>query len=484
MKIMKKITVLMLAICLMVSNFTMITQAASGKIMFTDPSTAVGETLELKGVVTSSTNIEDRTVEMTYDTTMLKFKNGDNVTETEAGKLVYEVTGKRDGNRVEFLMYFDVLKEGTTEVKAVSYKAWDSSDDKIQCQMGYASIKIAAGEAPVVQPEQPEISETITVDVNGDTYTFSSDFSAELIPEGFAEGVLDYAGAQHRVVTHPDTGVTLGYLVDNSGAGKFFLYNVDDATFSAYEQIDISDTTSIVLLSNVEGITLPENYVETTVEVNGNNYPAWRNTDDTALCIIYAVNSNGMNSLYQYDTTECTYQRFTAPEVVEEQEDESMFGKVASLLENHLDYAILGTGLGFILFILVIIILSVKLYNRNAELDELYDEFGIDVDDEDDEKDDDSDESEDLMENFDEDESEGVFVNIDEEAEDDIMLEETGDEEIEVEFFEQSDVKRVEETTTQEKILISKDVIAQEETEFFDDEDDDDFEIDFIDLDD
>ena len=71
MKMMKKLATLLLAICLVVPCFSMVSFAADGKIMFTDPSTAVGETLELKGVVTSSTDIEDRTVEMTYDTTML-----------------------------------------------------------------------------------------------------------------------------------------------------------------------------------------------------------------------------------------------------------------------------------------------------------------------------------------------------------------------------------------------------------------------------
>ena len=95
---------------------------------------------------------------------------------------------------------------------------------------------------------------------------------------------------------------------------------------------------------------------------------------------MYAINNQGEKSLYQLDNTEGTYQRFIAPEVNHEFADDSFIGKLSSLLENHLDYVILGTGLGFLLFLLIIIVLSVKLYNRNAELDEIYDEYGIDLD--------------------------------------------------------------------------------------------------------
>lgn len=503
---MKKIAVLLLAVCLMVSNFTMLTQAADGKIMFTDPSTAVGETLELKGVVTSSTDIEDRTVEMTYDTTMLKFKNGNNVTETEAGKLVYKVTGQKDGNRVEFLMYFDVLKEGTTEVKAVGYQAWDSTDATINCQMGYSSVKIAAGEVPTVDPQQPTDTEATIVEVNGVSYTLSGAFANDLIPEGFVESSLDYAGAQHRVLTDSNTGMTLGYLVDESGAGKFFLYNADNATFAPYEQIAISDTTTIILLSNVEDIVFPEEYTYTTIVVNDSEFPAWQNAENPSRCILYALDGNGEEAFYQYDSLEDTYQRFELPAASEEPEEESLIGTVTDLLENHLNYVVLGAGLGFILFVLIIIILSVKLYNRNAELDELYDELGIDMDDEEEPKksakkskkhnDDDDDkvinfDDEDSDDDFEHDDNEedNIFENIAEEIEDDIMLDEVTDEEVEVEFFEQFAEKEFDEDPKQEELLDFDDIPGLREmpaqtSDYFDDEDDIDFEMDFIDLDD
>ena len=478
---MKKIAVFLLAVCLMGSNVTMLTFAADGKVMFTDPSTAVGETLELKGVVTSSTDIEDRKVEMTYDTSMLRFKNGENVTETEEGKLVYEVTGKRDGNRVEFMMYFDVLKEGTTEVKAVAYQAWDSNDSQIECQMGYSSIKIAEGEAPVDTPDTPDVSEGVSVEVNGTTYTLVNEFAEDIIPAGYEKSTINYGGGQYTVVTHPNTGVTLGYLVDASGEGAFFYYNVDNATFLPYEELKISDLASIVLLSDVEGIVLPETYIATTVTVNGNEFPAWQNSENATLCILYAMGSNGVRSLYQYDSTEGTYQRFEAPEVEQEQVDDSFIGKLSDLLENHMDYVILGTGLGFILFVLIIVVLSVKLYNRNAELDELYEELGIDLDDEDEEASEETEEDDDSVIKFIDDEDED-FVRIDEEVEEDVVFAEDETDEVEVEFYQEPVEEKAVEIKKEQPVVEQTPV--QEESDFYDDDDDDDFEFDFIDLDD
>ena len=102
MKMMKKVATLLLAVCLIVPCFSMLTFAAEGEIKFTDPSTTVGETLEVKGVLEADSSIEDRKIVMIYDTSMLKFKSGDSVKETASGQLTYEATGSAGGSRVEF----------------------------------------------------------------------------------------------------------------------------------------------------------------------------------------------------------------------------------------------------------------------------------------------------------------------------------------------------------------------------------------------
>ena len=519
MNTMKKIATLLLAVCLVVPCFSMLTHAANGKVMFTDPTTAVGETLELKGVLEAGSAIEDRTVVMSYDTSKLKFTNGDHVTETAPGKLTYDVKGEKSGTRVEFLMYFEVLQEGTATVKAESAVGFTTTNQKITwTSLGSSKITINPGQATTEPADEPTADgPSAIVEVNGVSYTFSGQVPNDEIPEGFTSSTMEYAGSQYRIVTQESTGIKLGYLEGANGEGKFFMYVEDNATFAPFEQIEISSTTVITILSYVENITLPEPYVETTVTINEVEFPGWQNSEKPELCILYALNAAGEKTFYQFDTTEATYQRFEVPTVEVEEEDTSLVSELNEVLGENLDYVILGVGIGLILFVLIIIVLSVKLYNRNAELDEIYDEYGIGLDDEEenieDQEDDDdiekdeeddesdrfvyiSDDEDDSIEEIDEEvqetevkenvvQEETVATN-DIEVEDDIFFEEVSDkpEQAEKDMTElELDSLFADETEKVAKAVELNLFDEDEESEDFSD-DDLDFEISFLDLDD
>ena len=496
MKVMRKIATLLLAICLVVPCFSMVSHAAN-RIMFEDPSTAVGEKLALKGVIQTDSAMKDRKVVMTYDTTMLKFVSGDGVTETAAGQLTYEAKGAAGGQRVEFIMNFDVLKEGTTQVKVEDYTVHSTADARLTCEKGYSTIKIAAGTtpAPVVDEDEPSEDVGAIVEVAGETYTFTEEFESSDIPEGFVESTLEYAGTNYKVVAQEETGLYLGYLVNASGEGKFFLYVPENATFAPFVQMEISDSTVITFLSNVDDIVLAEPYEMSQAEINGSTFPAWQNTENTDLWILYAINNQGETSLYQFDSVEGTYQRFEKP-VVEEEEELSFMAKLDEMLGEHINTVIYVIGIGFILLLVLVIVLSVKLYNRNAELDELYDEYGIDLfDDEVVEKKADKQDSRiinlDEEEDFDyeteyesEDEEEDTFTLISEETEDDIVIAELDEVEADEAVEDDEEVEVVEEIQDPEDAIKAVAAEIEKDEKYWDDDDDIDFEMDFIDLDD
>lgn len=385
MKTMKKIAGLLLAVCLAVPCASIITHAASGQIQFTDPSAKTGETVEVTCAVKSDngTPVEDVNITMTYDTTMLKFKNGGGVTESSAGTLSYSGTGTSAALR--FNMQFEALKTGTTQIKVTSYKAFLNTDEALTCQQGYATVTIAQGSGTTATDTPaggttPDAGDT-KVTVNGVEYTLSSTIPASAIPEGFAETTATYEGAERKFVMQETTGIYLAYLIDANNNGKFFMYNTENATFAPFEQIQISTTTKIVLLSDASAIKMPEEYQEISLTVNGQDYPAWQNPENAAYYILYAINGDGEASLYQYDSEEGTYQRFETPEVVEEKLDNSVLGKLSAYVGNHFNYIFLIICLVFALFLVLVIVLGVKLHNRNLELDDLYDEYGIDMED-------------------------------------------------------------------------------------------------------
>ena len=503
MKTMKKFATLMLTICVMAGCFSMSAFAADGKIMFTDPQAKAGETVDVTGVVQkTSGNFGKIEITMQYDTEMMKFNSGDGITESEAGKLVYKGDATNDvGDRKEFKFSFTALKEGTTKIEITDATIKNVSGTVLDYTKGSSTITIAKGEETATTTTTTPTDADVIVEVMGAKYTISNEFPEDAIPDGYEAAKLDYDLVEYNVVYSEEFGLYLAYLINEENAGDFFMYVESDATFAPYEEIKVSDSTTIALLTDVTDVVLPEEYKATTVVLNEHDFPAWQKEDADGFCVLYAINNLGEKSLYQLDNTEGTYQRFVAPEVVLEFADDSLIGKLSSLLENHLDYVILGTGLGFLLFLLIIIILSVKLYNRNAELDEIYDEYGIDVDS--DTKDDvvlDLDDEDEYNEEDDEDITEEeldeatLFVQAgmkeltqesldavvpaqEKETTKEIVLEiPTEPEKKPAEDVEASLGKALEEVTTQK----------EEKANLYDDDDDifENFSVDFIDLDD
>lgn len=472
MKVMKKIATFILSVCLIVPCFGMLTYAADGQIVFSDPSTKVGETVEVTGVVRAGAPIGDADLNLTYDTEYLKFKSGDNVTESGSGQLVYSGKGTGSETELRFQMQFDVLKEGTAKIEVSSYKAWLFSNEKLNCTPGSSAVTIAAGDG-TTQTETNENqgsgeSTGTKVTVNGTEYTFSENFSEAEIPVGFAEDTMEYEGAQRKVVKQQNGDVYLGYLVDAQNAGKFFMYDSEAAAFVPFEQITISETAAITLLSEREDVKLPKEYQETEITLNDQVFPAWRNVEKSDYYILYAMNNQGEKTLYQYDSVDGTYQRFDAPTVEEEKKADSFFGKVTASIEKYLNYVLLGAVVLFVILVVILIVTAVKLHNRNAELDELYDEYGIDLEEE----------PVDIIETNEDEEQ----TNSEPEESESVSKEEP----IASEQAENAEEDIFAEEDDFEDDFIGEDDFEDEEDDFIDDDDfeDDDFNDDFADDDD
>ena len=388
MKVFKKLAGLVLAVCLAVPVFGTVAFAAEGVLMYSDPSAKVGDNVEISLVVQSDSgeSIGDVQVDMTYDTTALEFVSGDGFTADGSGALTYVGTG--DGAELRASMTVRALKEGSAVISVSGTTATLSSGESLELRQGSSTVTISAADdgTTQIEPTAAPAGETtdIVVNVNGTDYNFSEAFTGTDIPDGFAETTMTFNGGDHKFVSN-EAGVTLGYLVDASGAGSFFLFNAEDATFSPYIQLFISDTTSIVPLTAADSVTLPETYQEVELTVQENQYPAWSDPMAPRYYVIYALNTRtGESHLYQYDTDDGTYQYFIAPDQEEEQEGALPIpGKLGEVINGHLPvFFIAAAAVALILFILWIVF-AVKLVHRNQELDDLYDEYDIPYDEED-----------------------------------------------------------------------------------------------------
>lgn len=393
MRKIKKILVTLLMICMICPCVSVITEAATAELRFGDPSTTVGAEVEVKAKLSSASSLKSLDATLTYDTDSLKFISGDNATE-DNGKIKLSWSGS--GTSTEFNLKFQALQEGTAKVEVASAEGTGSDGSALEITQGSSAVTIGEGDPSLIQNEDDSqtatTSEGATVKVNGKEYTVTSEFSDVLIPDGFSKSEMSFEGANYSVITQESSGINAMYLTENSsGESDFFLYNSDDGSFAPFEEVEIAKGRYIIPLMNDGKVNLPSQYQKTTLTLNGKEFDTWQDTKDAEYYIIYALNSDGEKTTYRYDTTDGTYQKYTPSTSGTTSSDsksrngKGIWGKVLDFVENFLDIVVIIALVLFVVLILVLIVTMVKLHYRDLELDDLYDEYGIDMDEEEEE---------------------------------------------------------------------------------------------------
>lgn len=380
MKIMKKLAASLLAICLMLPMYSMVSYAADGRVSFTDPNTKTGENVEVTCALRAGgEGLQSFDITLEYDTEYLAFESGaEGVTKESDGVLKY--TGKSSGDtRIGFEMKFVALKEGTTKIEVKEATGVTAGGETINCTNGNSTVTIAKGTKEVELPVSGASDVDVTVD--GVSYKLSDSFKNADIPAGFTEVKLPYEGTERRFIQDATGTITLAYLIDAEGAGNFFQYNQNDGNFAAYVMVTVSPSTTIVLQKAEKGLKIPAGYQEVKLTVNNNEFPAWQDVDQEGFYLVYALNSGtGEKGFYQYDTMEESYQRYVASEeTTEEAPAES--NKILQLVEKNLMLVLIGVAAIVVILLIVIITLAVKLRHRNLELDDLYESGAGDLED-------------------------------------------------------------------------------------------------------
>lgn len=382
MRVAKKISSVLLALCLLVPCFSTVVSAADGKISFSDPSTKVGDIVEVKCAVRSTgASLGAVEVKLAYDSESLSFESGDGAEADEDGGVT--CTGNGGSSEQIFMLKFQALKEGSTQITVSGATIASGEGNELTLEEGTSTVKIAEGDPSKIKKKEDSDSapaasaDDIQVEVGGAAYILTDNFPEGDIPDGYERTTVSLDGQERQMVVNANSGVTLGYLMDGDN-GSFYLYNAENATFSPYEELVISDKTSIILLSDTSAVSLPSEYKEADLTLNEKTFPVWQKQGEEGYYVLYAMNSNGENDYYRYDSEENTYQRFE-PESDSKEKDKKtgLLGKVEKFIEKNIQKIVFFGGLGLIVIVIVIFILGVKLHNRNVELDELYEEFGL-----------------------------------------------------------------------------------------------------------
>lgn len=387
MRWLKKMTAVIAAVCMAVLVLPFSADAAEPQLRFSDPTTTQGATFDVEATFYADEGIGSVNATLAYDAEVLKFVSGDGATASN-GQI--QLTGNGGGStEIKWTLQFQALEVQTTNITIDSVNASSTDGSSFQVTQGSSTIKIGEGDPSLIDDSDAS-GETgaatgVQVDIDGQSYSVI-EFSDILVPTGFTKTEMTFEGQSCPAALQESSGKYAVYLADAAGEENFFLYDPDGGAFSPFEQIAVSQDRYIVPLTEEVGSKLPSNLQETTFTVNGKDFPAWQNIDATDYYVLYALNSDGEKGFYQYDSVDDTYQRYV-PEVSEEKEDNesaSLFAKTIDTLRDHLDKVLVGVWVLFLIFLVIIIVLAIKLRHRNLELDDLYDEYDIDLDEEED----------------------------------------------------------------------------------------------------
>ena len=362
MKFTKKIATILLSVCLIVPGFSVMALAANGVIFFSDLETSVGDEFTITGTaVVSGDVIGDATIHMTYDPSYMRFEEGDGVNADTDGNLTFRGSGDGSSDRIEFTMKFQALQEGSTILEQGDATVTDSAGSSVACEEG-------------------DVANGASVTIDGQEYTLSGDFSDSMIPAGFTAGELTYNDSTYKGAVQEKTGLQMAYLVDGDGKGDFWMYDSSDSSFSPAEQVVISDTYSIVIFDAGSKVSMPSKYSKGNLEINGKTFEIWDEPDRDGFYVLYAVNNDGEESLYLYDSVEHTYQRMETPKsaTTPDKKSASKFDAILEKISDHLIWFVAAAAVIVILLVIFLLVSVVKLHNRNRELDDLYDEYELD----------------------------------------------------------------------------------------------------------
>ena len=192
MRLAKRISGVLLALCLAVPCFSMVVNAADGKISFSDPETKVGDIVEVKCAVRSTGgSLGDVEVQLSYDSESLSFDSGDGAESDEDGS----VTCTSNGGSAEqiFMLKFQALKEGSTQITVAGATITSGEGNELSLEEGNSTIKIAEGDPSKIKEKEEDgekgsssaSADDIQVEVGGVAYILTDKFPEGDIPAGY-----------------------------------------------------------------------------------------------------------------------------------------------------------------------------------------------------------------------------------------------------------------------------------------------------------
>ena len=119
--------------------------AANARIAFSDPSATVGGKIKVNMKITSSDNLANADVMLSYDSNILEFVDGTNADGGAGAVRVHGDAGTPNTGTLAFTLNFNAIAAGTSKIEVTSQEIYDSNSQIVTVnQQGNSTVTVSA----------------------------------------------------------------------------------------------------------------------------------------------------------------------------------------------------------------------------------------------------------------------------------------------------------------------------------------------------
>jgi hypothetical protein len=325
---------------LIVYGNVIISQAATGNVVFSDPVVNVDESVTVTMYVeTSGTPIGSADLMLSYDASLLEFTGGNSANGGAGSIKVVGFATSGAENRLSFQLNFKALQAGTARISVASHEVYAFNEEAVNIAgLGSSSVTIKApasfsndsrlsalslsqgGLTPAFSPDIMSYTASVSEDVTRLVVGANTRHQAAKLAISGNSNLVVGANTISIRVTAEDNRTVSTYVINVTRAGtvETTANNTDEE--STEEATKTTETNQTILIDGVEytvaevlpeDIEIPDNFTQVEYTYNGMQVMALKsNTSDIVL--LYLVDTAGNGEFYIYDETKSSFERYQA----------------------------------------------------------------------------------------------------------------------------------------------------------------------------
>ena len=307
----KKLTALFAALLLMAMQAAALAETAA---QADSEALVEGDILHVTFTVTGS-NLAAAQGTFAYDTSLLAFSDDESGGGVTDGLFAVYSAQKDGSSTLTVRVGFKARAAGEAKVTFTLESLLDYAGKALDGGSAEVTVTIAAGPEQTPEPPVDYSDPALTLKAEnvegaeGDMYIWRS-IDNVTIPSRYQEADVEYHGTAVRGATVADSDApALYYLSDAAGKnGGYYIYDAAGDSFYRYRTVS-TVSKAYILLKPGAGVTVPEGFTETTLEIDGTSTQAWKSAD--GLYLLYARNPSGETGFYYYAPEDEAFQRYS-----------------------------------------------------------------------------------------------------------------------------------------------------------------------------